>query len=69
MPEYTADEARTIALLGEAATLFAQLPRQHPDEVYEFNFFIHGAQAIVMGRFAQRHESSGLTPVKEAPRG
>ena len=57
-------EADVLRLLGEAFNAFAALPRQHPADLGEFSTFVHGAQNIVMARFAQRYEASGLTPVK-----
>lgn len=64
MANYTPEERRVLQSLGDAATVFCELPRQHPTEVDEFVASIHGAQHLVMARFAQRHEQSGLTPDK-----
>lgn len=64
MAEYTETEKLILDHLAIAADLFPRLERQHPMEVAEFLDAIHRAQAIVMARFAQRHEDSGLTPVK-----
>lgn len=64
MAEYTPGERAALEHLGEAVNALAREPRQHPSEMDEFAFFIHGAQTIVMARFTQRHEASGLTPVK-----
>lgn len=63
--QYMPGEARVLELLGEAAGVFSREPRQHPSEGQEFAKAIHDAQHIVMARFAQRHEGSGITPMKD----
>ncbi len=67
MSEYTSQEKVILGHLSDAAVTFAGIPRQHPSEAEEFYAAIHAAQTLIMARFAQRHETSGMTPVKPRP--
>lgn len=49
-------EIAVVNLLADAANAYGKLPYQHPSELSDFVFYIHGAQTLVMARCArERH--------------
>lgn len=47
-------EKRCLEALGQAWDEWCSLPRQHPDELGEFRFYIHALQRQVGFRLVQR---------------
>lgn len=59
--EFTSQEKGVMELLGQASTLFAQIPAQHPADLPEFVHAVHAAQNIVSSRAAARANPNVLT--------